>query len=279
MFLFIAAYAYSNSPLGPFTYGGTLIDARGRDTDAHGKPIPTATPGGNTHGSILEINGQWYVFYHRQIGTTPYTRQAMVGTIDLNMTEGADGKVEITEAEYTSEGFETEGLNPYKKYPAGIASYYTGPESAYLSWPNYIYSGSYIYPLYPDEEVSGDPYDLRVNVNPVINNTSGSIVGYKYFNFSHINRKSKTDLVVNLKPQGIDGTIDIMVGSPWKSKGGIKIGCLQVSRNDPQVSTKMHTSISGINKMKGKHALYFVFASETANHSICELYDFNFMER
>lgn len=32
------AYAYSDNPLGPFTYGGTIIDGRGRDTDLQGNP-------------------------------------------------------------------------------------------------------------------------------------------------------------------------------------------------------------------------------------------------
>ncbi|MDE6691860.1 MAG: family 43 glycosylhydrolase, partial [Muribaculaceae bacterium] len=41
---FTLAYAYSDNPLGPWTYGGTIIDGRGRDTDADGNTIYTATP-------------------------------------------------------------------------------------------------------------------------------------------------------------------------------------------------------------------------------------------
>ena len=96
------AYAYSDNPLGPFTYGGTIIDGRARETDADGKIIPTATPFGNTHGSIIELNGKWYVFYHRQTGTNEYTRQAMVAPIEVSVEEGRGGKVTISEAEYTS---------------------------------------------------------------------------------------------------------------------------------------------------------------------------------
>lgn len=89
------AYAYSNHPLGPFTYGGTLIDARGRDVDNNGKPILTASPSGNTHGSIIEINGQWYVFYHRQIGTNVFARQAMVAPIEVKVTEGTVERLKL----------------------------------------------------------------------------------------------------------------------------------------------------------------------------------------
>ena len=39
------------------------------DIDEKGNVIASAMPGGNTHGSICKIGEQWYVFYHRQIGT------------------------------------------------------------------------------------------------------------------------------------------------------------------------------------------------------------------
>ena len=30
---------------------------------------------GNNHGSIENINGEWYIFYHRQTNATSYSRQ------------------------------------------------------------------------------------------------------------------------------------------------------------------------------------------------------------
>jgi len=273
------AYAYSDHPLGPYTYGGTIIDGRGRDTDEEGNVIFTASPSGNTHGSILQIDDQWYVFYHRQTGTNEYARQAMVATIDVKVTEGLGGKVEISEGEYNSEGFEINGLDPYKKYSAGIACYYTGPTPAKQSWPNIHHPGSYIQPTYLTGQLSGDPYDLKINSNPVINNTDGSIVGYKYFNFDFISSNSNVDLAVNLMPQGMDGIIDIYIDSPWENKGGIKIGNLSISKDAPQVITEMKAKVSGVNEIKGKHALYFVFKSGTQNKSICELHDLCFKHR
>lgn len=270
------AYAYSNHPLGPFTYGGTLIDGRGRGLDNTGKPIPTATPGGNTHGSILEIDGQWYVFFHRQCGTNEYARQAMVAPIEVKVTEGPEGTVEITEGEYTSEGFETEGLNPYKKYSAGITCYYTGPQPAKSSWPNFLFSGSYIQPTYGDETNLDNPYDLRVNSNPVVNNTNGSIVGYKYFNFDLLGPSKNVNLWITLKPQGIDGTIDIMVGSPWENCGGVKIGSLHISKEARQEQTEMKIKVPKAKRFKGKQALFFVFSSPTTDQSICELHNLVF---
>ena len=53
------AYAYSDKPLGPWTYGGTIIDGRGREINEQGDTIASATVNGSTHGSICEFNGQW----------------------------------------------------------------------------------------------------------------------------------------------------------------------------------------------------------------------------
>ena len=53
------AYAYSDKPLGPWTYGGTIIDGRAREKDEQGNVIASGNVSGNTHGSICEINGQW----------------------------------------------------------------------------------------------------------------------------------------------------------------------------------------------------------------------------
>lgn len=269
------AYAYSNSPLGPFTYGGTIIDGRGRDTNAEGDTIYTATLTGNTHGSIIEIEGQWYVFYHRQCGTNEYSRQAMVAPIEVKVTEGADGKVEISEGEYTSEGFSTEGLNPMERHSAGIACYYTGPKGMKADYPNFIFSGSYIQPQYTNYNGETDAYAPCINHNPVVNNTNGSVVGYKYFNFNLLD-EGQTQLRMHLKPQGIDGTIDIMLDSPWEKKGGRKIGSLAISKDAPQELTEMSAQLEGIEETDGKHALFFVFSSPTDNASICELHDFVF---
>ncbi len=269
------AYAYSNSPLGPFTYGGTIIDGRGRDTNSEGDTIYTATLTGNTHGSIIEIEGQWYVFYHRQCGTDEFSRQAMVAPIEVKVTEGPDGKVEISEGEYTSEGFALNGLNPLQRYSAGIACYYTGPQGIGHQYPNFLFSGSYVQPRYAEYDGKSDIYDLEFNHNPVVNNTDGSIVGYKYFNFDHI-ASAPVSLMVNLKPQGIDGTIDVMLDSPWEKKGGKKIGSLQLSKDTPQNRVDMRVELQDLSGFKGKHALYFVFSSPTEGEPICELHNFVF---
>ncbi len=270
------AYAYSDSPLGPYTYGGTLIDGRGRDIDLNGNAIVTATPTGNTHGSIAEIEGQWYVFYHRHSGTDEFARQAMVAPINVEVTPGRGGKVSISEGEYTSEGFQINGLDPLKRYSAGIACYYTGPEIASNDYPRYIFSGSYVQPQYADYDGKSDPFALDINHNPIVNNTDGSIVGYKYFNFDTLHKKHNTALLLQLTPKGIDGHIEIMIDSPHESRGGKKIGKIRLTKDMPQQITEIKTNIPYVAKLTGKHAIFFRFKANKPKQSLCDLHYLQF---
>ena len=269
------AYAYSDNPLGPWTYGGTIIDGRGRDVNEQGDTIATATVDGNTHGSICEINGQWWVFYHRQTGTDEYARQAMVAPIEVEVEEGPGGKVFISEGEYTSEGFCTEGLNPLERHSAGIACWYTGPKTAIHEWPNNTFFGSYVASSYGTDDKFEKPYDLKNNTNSVVNNTDGSIVGYKYFNFTETEGK-KTSLLLNFIPEGIKGQIDIMIDSPWESRGGVKLGSMELTKEMKKVPTEVAVPLDPLSSYSGKHAIFFVFKSDTKGKSLCKLENFVF---
>lgn len=283
------AYSYGDTPLGPWTYGGTIIDGRAREKDELGNVIASAVPDGNTHGSICEINGQWYVFYHRQTGTDEFARQAMVAPISVKVEEGKGGKVEISEGEYNSNGFALNGLDPFECHSAGIACWLTGPKPAVHEWPNNTFYGSYVEASYggtPDmtkeqalasKEKYDAPYDLRYNTNRVVNNTDGSIVGYKYFLFDaqRLATKANLMLVLSLIPEGIDGTIEIMQDRPWASQGGKKIGEIQLKADMKQESLKC---AAGLDKsgLVGLHAIYLVFKSDTKEKSLCTLENFYF---
>ncbi len=270
------AYAYSDKPLGPWTYGGTIIDGRGREINEKGDTIASGNVSGNTHGSICEINGQWYVFYHRQSGLNEFARQAMVAPITVSVEEGPGGKVEISEGEYNSEGFAVNGLDPLEPHSAGIACWYTGPKVGEHQWPNNIFYGSYVEASYGTDDKFAAPYDLRNNTNRVVNNTDGSIVGYKYFNFSATHGKDGLRLLLTLIPAGIDGTIEVMADRPWASQGGKSLGKLQLKSDMPQESTQLSVELPELKALDGKHALFFLFSSDTKEKSICTLENFVF---
>ena len=270
------AYAYSDHPLGPWTYGGTIIDGRARDVNEQGDTIASANVSGNTHGSICEINGQWYVFYHRQSGLNEFARQAMVAPVTVQVEEGAGGKVRISEGEYTSEGFALDGLDPLERHSAGIACWYTGPKVAVHEWPNNTFYGSYVEAGYGTDDRFKAPYDLRNNTNDVVNNTAGSIVGYKYFNFTATKGRDDVQLLLNLTPAGIDATIQIMIDRPWTSQGGQLLGTIELKADMPQTAADMAVTLPALAGMDGKHAIFFVFSSDTKEQSVCTLHNFVF---
>lgn len=281
------AYCYGNNPLGPWTYGGTIIDGRGKERRSDGTSMPTATPFGNTHGSLCEINGKWWVFYHRQSGTNEYSRQAMVAPVNVEVTEGKDGYVRISEAEFTSEGFHTEGLDPYREYAAGIACYYTGPTVARHKYPDVFFSGSHTSPyridsisandgtgqsLYQEACKMQNPYNPSVNRCAMVNNTDGSVVGYKYFNFSRTYGKKDLKLHLDLQRDDTDGRIDIYLDRPSEKDGGVLIGSLNVNKSTR--NTKVN--VEPLRHYNGKHSLFLVFSSATKGKSICTIHTLRF---
>lgn len=65
-------YATSKSPMGPFTYRGVIVDNSALNPESW-----------NNHGSIAEINGQWYVFFH--VSTEKeYMRRACCAPIEFD---------------------------------------------------------------------------------------------------------------------------------------------------------------------------------------------------
>ena len=77
-------YATSKSPTGGFRYRGVLNSNCDLHID-HDKPadMPMAY-GANNHGSIVEINGDWYIFYHRHTNGTWYSRQGCAEKLHMN---------------------------------------------------------------------------------------------------------------------------------------------------------------------------------------------------
>lgn len=235
-------------------------------------------PGGNTHGSICKIGEQWYVFYHRQIGTDCYARQAMVSAIDVKVEKGKGGKVVISRGEFNSEGFLLEGLNPMQRISAGLACWHTNPGGIKEVYPHYVYTGSYIRPVYRDNNPYAGDNNHKIPFAPVVNNTSGSIVGYKYLNMSAVPQDKPLQMQLRLKAEDTDGRIRIMLGSPWTTKGGVEIGLVDVKAGS--TCREFYAPLSIPAKLhKGKQPLFFVFESETEGQSICEFYDFLMLAR
>ncbi|HPS13944.1 MAG TPA: hypothetical protein PLB87_11745, partial [Prolixibacteraceae bacterium] len=240
------------------------------------------------HGSIQEINGQWYVFYHRPPRGFGFARQAMVAPITIQWDEkpvaqGGSAVIrgydpyakdqiwiakdnqgtEYKGAEVTSEGFHIYGLDPYQYYSAGFA--------CYLS----------------DTRLQQDSWDIWDNHMPITNMQNGSIAGFKYFGFGGLNKDAKglkafegtkkgnkTAFNLFITPKTTKSfKVNVWLDGPWDNATwkGKKIGEIIVPANSKEETTKftidVAKSVEGLDK---KHAIFLV--AEGADQE--DLFDF-----
>lgn len=176
-------YATSKSPMGPFEFRGTIVD-NGVDY-----------PGGNNHGSICYIDGQWYIFYHRMTNGTVMSRRACVEKIEI-LPDGT-----IPEVEMTSLGFE-EALSPYQITAAEFACVLKG--------------GCFV-------------TERNTMTRFVTCITNGCIIGYKYFDFGKDFSSQTMMFSVMVKGTGCKSQIKIRLDS---YEDGEEIGICEIGSDD-----------------------------------------------
>ena len=268
-------YAYGDSPLGPWRSGGVLVDSRGVVPDENGEHLMTANAAHNTHGSLQEINGQWYVFYHRPPRGFGNARQPMVAPVKIEwdkkkvadggtlritgydpyakdgkwVAAAADGNV-YTGAEVTSEGFQIFGLPPYRYYSAGYACYMT------------------------DQNWMQDNHDVWDNSMDLAGITNGGIIGFKYFGFGGLAQDAKgvkafeavrpgdgATLSLCLTPGGHGAfRIRVMLDGPYANDTwhGREIAVFDVPEDAAREMTTLSVPVPAVEGLSGKHAIYLV---------------------
>lgn len=198
------SYKYSDSPLDGYKEGGDISFNGGEIL-----PQPDGTGAqtyrwGNNHGSLIEINGQWYIFYHRHTGTDEFSRQGMLEPVDVAM--GADGKIYIGDITYvngepvsskpvemTSQGGHVNGLDAYKIISAGYACHLSPLHCAYIK------------PVY--EQIDGISA-------PIVNIKNGTTAGFRYIQFganapktATITASATATMTVNLRIDNYRGRV------------------------------------------------------------------------
>ncbi len=268
-------YAYGDSPLGPWRSGGVLVDSRGVVPNEDGSALTTSNSAHNTHGSLQEINGQWYVFYHRPPRGFGNARQPMVAPVKIEwdkkkvadggqvritaydpyaadekwVAAAADGNV-YTGAEVTSEGFQVYGLPPYAYYSAGYA--------CYLSDQNWMQ----------------DNFDVWNNNMDVAGITNGGVVGFKYFGFGGLAQGQKglkafggtlkgdgTQLDLYLTPGGHGAfKIHVMLDGPYANStwNGKEIAVVEVPDSPRGQMLHLQVPVPAVEGLAGKHAIFLV---------------------
>jgi len=108
-------YATSKSPTKDFVYGGVIVSNADLHIDTYKPAEKLMYVGNNNHGGIAEINGKWYIFYHRHTNGNEFSRQACLEPIKIE----EDGS--IRQVEMTSSGPNGGPLPGKGEYPAYIA--------------------------------------------------------------------------------------------------------------------------------------------------------------
>lgn len=153
-------YATSDYPDKDFCFGGTIVsngDVGYKGRKAYARLNMTGT----THGSIIKINGQWYVFYHRLTHKSDYSRQSCAEKIEI-CKDGSIPQVEITSCGLNDGPLKAEG-----RYPAVIACNITNGHMPFGS--NSIYR---------------EPFPNVNNIGEerfIAEISHGTLIGFKYF--------------------------------------------------------------------------------------------------
>ncbi|WP_456088491.1 family 43 glycosylhydrolase [Parabacteroides sp.] len=204
-------YATATSPLGPYTYRGVIIDNWGSDRNLV-----------NNHGCITEINGQWYIAYHRPTHATETgtMRKACLEPITFN----PDGT--INEVEMTTQGVGGP-ISPSYRMDAARACLLSGHVAVAVRRP-----------------------DNDVPVEYLSSIRDGDHAYWKYYDFSG------TDVdrfICKTWDRNKKAKIEIRLDSPE----GELLGVCDLEAMNGEVAYAIHET--HIKSVTGKHALVLVF--------------------
>ena len=177
-------YATSKNPREGFSYGGVIVS----NCDLHIGDEPTLPKayGGNNHGSIVEIHGKWYIFYHRQTNNTWYSRQGCLEEITI-LEDGS-----IPQVEMTSCGPNGGPLPGKGEYPAYIACHIFDKDRRMITGaPNAAYI--------TQDGKDGDEFEGHI-----ANIHDGTTIGFKYFDFEDVKK-----ITLSIRGYGWGGKIQV----------------------------------------------------------------------
>ena len=163
-------YAVSDNPFDGFEYGGVLVSNTDLHIDSYKPADMPMCSGANNHGSIVQINDDWYIFYHRHTNNTWFSRQGCAEKLTLT----ADGK--FPQVEMTSCGLNGGPLEGKGEYPAYLAcNLFTEEHRLYLGEPG-------------SPKIVQDGRDGDENIGYLADISEGTTAGFKYFDCKGVKR-------------------------------------------------------------------------------------------
>ena len=217
------AYMTSDSPLGPFTYQGSIMKNPGEFFGCYG----------NNHHCMFEFNGEWYMTYHTQVlerdmGVDKGYRCTQIDTVSI-AEDGTIAPITMTRPGV----IRTCSLNPYEKVEAetmqgmgGIETEQYGSQSTYFGSGNMIVSGI----------------------------TTGSWLTVSGAEFAE--RGAKEFIASVRASEGAYGVIKVCLDSP----DGEPIAYLEVTPDGTEEFREESCAL--LTPVSGTHRLYFIFYGE-----------------
>lgn len=162
-------YATSSHPDRDFRFAGVLIS--NADIGLEGRTRADALNYfANNHGGLVQVESDWFIFYHRHTNRAQVSRQAMAEPIKRT------GSGEFLQAEMTSSGLHGGSLAGVGRYSAHIACVLRSADGAkFTPYLSLTRRGRHPYftQSSPDRNSDGDQY--------VANMRDGAVAGFKYF--------------------------------------------------------------------------------------------------
>lgn len=222
-------YAVSESPVKGFRYGGIIVSIGDIGIVEEEQAVNYLS---NTHGGLVEIEGQWYVFYHRHTNRHRNSRQMCAEQIKI----AEDGR--ITQTEVTSCGLNGGPLQGTGRYEARVACNLSSARGTFM-YQKEKTAGEEMHPYFTQ-----DGEDREDNPNQYIANLrDGAWGGFKYFDIRQSSRirisvrgNAEGEMLVQDEKDGeIRAVIPVHPSADWQEE-----------------SAEFHIE-------PGVHALYFIY--------------------
>ena len=227
-------YATSKHPTKDFVYQGVIVSNNDIGIESYKPAQKPMFYGANNHGSIIEINGKWYIFYHRHTNGTNYSRQGCMEQIEI-LEDGT-----IPQVEMTSCGSNGGPLKGQGEYPAYLAcNLFCKEESMYTD-----FTGAWMDNQYP--KITQDGKDGDEEIGFIANMKASATAGFKYFDCKGIRK-------VKIKVRGYCSG-DFEVKTSWN---GTALGTISVG-----FSNVWKEYSSDIEIPDGIHALYITYTGQ-----------------
>lgn len=227
-------YATSKHATKDFKFGGVIVSNNDLHISSYKPPQKAMYYGGNNHGSIIEINNKWYVFYHRHTNGTNFSRQGCIEEIQF-LEDGS-----IPQVKMTSCGSNNGPLKGLGEYPAYLAcNLFCSDEELYTDA-----TSAWMDKQFP--KITQDGKDGDEEVGYIANMKASATAGFKYFDCKGINKIKikvrgycKGDFEVKTSWNGeVLGRISVVFSNVWKEYS------------------------SNIKIPDGVHSLYFTYTGE-----------------